>query len=71
MSCPVIVSSFCAESLPAADVEYVEIQPQKKRKERKEKEEEVQYDEVAFNLNRSSAHPRPQEECIYSQVHGC
>ncbi|KAF4105189.1 hypothetical protein G5714_014520 [Onychostoma macrolepis] len=56
------------ESLPAAGVEYVEIQPQKRRKERKEKEEEVQYGEVIFNLNRSSARTRPQEECIYSQL---
>ncbi|XP_016426478.1 uncharacterized protein LOC107754516 [Sinocyclocheilus rhinocerous] len=55
------------ELLPAADVEYVEIQPQKKRKERKEKEEEVQYGEVTFTLNLSSAYTRPQEECIYSQ----
>ncbi|XP_016131959.1 uncharacterized protein [Sinocyclocheilus grahami] len=59
----------CPESLPAADVEYVEIQPQKKRKERKEKEEEVQYGEVTFTLNLSSTYTRSQEECIYSQVH--
>ncbi len=71
MSCPVIISSFCAESLPTADVEYVEIQPQKKRKVRKEKEDEVQYGEVMFTNNRSSAHPRPQMECIYSPVHRC
>ncbi|XP_059372350.1 hepatic and glial cell adhesion molecule-like [Carassius carassius] len=52
------------ESLPTADVEYIEIQMQKKRKE-----EEVQYGEVMFTLNHSSTHTRPQEECIYSQVH--
>ncbi|XP_016417046.1 uncharacterized protein LOC107747130 isoform X2 [Sinocyclocheilus rhinocerous] len=58
------------ESLPAADVEYVEVKPQKKRKERKEKkEEEVQYGEVMFTLNRSNAHLQPQDECVYSQVH--
>lgn len=67
---PFIISSFCAESLPTADVEYVEVKPQKKRKERKEKkEEEVQYGEVMFTLNRSNAHLQPQHECIYSQVH--
>ncbi|XP_052430711.1 uncharacterized protein LOC127971610 isoform X3 [Carassius gibelio] len=50
------------ESLPTADVEYIEIQTQKKRKE-----EEVQYGEVMSTLNHSSAHTQPQEECIYSQ----
>ncbi|KTF90657.1 hypothetical protein cypCar_00041810 [Cyprinus carpio] len=56
------------ESLPTADVEYVEVKPQKKRKERKEKkDEEVQYGEVMFTLNRSNTHLQPQHECIYSQ----
>ncbi|XP_043113734.1 uncharacterized protein LOC122358057 isoform X2 [Puntigrus tetrazona] len=60
-----------AESLPPADVEYVAIQHQRKRKERKEKKEEVEYGEVTFTPNQSSARPRPQEESIYSQVHRC
>ncbi|XP_042593866.1 uncharacterized protein LOC109109964 isoform X2 [Cyprinus carpio] len=57
------------ELLPAGGVEYAAIQPQ--RKKRKEKKEEVQYDRVTFTVNHSSAHTRPQEECIYSQVHSC
>lgn len=64
----VIVSSSCAEALPDADVEYSALKPQKKRKEKKQ--EEVQYGEVRFIQNRSNAHQRPQEECVYSQVHG-
>ncbi|XP_073676245.1 uncharacterized protein [Garra rufa] len=49
------------ETLPAADVEYAAIKLQK--------EEEVQYGEVTFTPNRSNAQKRPQEECVYSQVH--
>ncbi|KAL0153068.1 hypothetical protein M9458_051667, partial [Cirrhinus mrigala] len=52
-------------TLSAADVEYAAIKPQKTRKERKE--EEIQYDEVTFTVNRSNAHQRPQEDCVYSQ----
>ncbi|RXN25657.1 hypothetical protein ROHU_005854 [Labeo rohita] len=57
------------EALPDADVEYSALKPQKKRKEKKQ--EEVQYGEVRFIQNRSNAHQRPQEECVYSQSVSC
>ncbi|KAI2657171.1 HEPACAM family member 2 [Labeo rohita] len=60
--------SCSSQALPDADVEYSALKPQKKRKEKKQ--EEVQYGEVRFIQNRSNAHQRPQEECVYSQVHG-
>ncbi|XP_050982959.1 uncharacterized protein LOC127175754 [Labeo rohita] len=61
--------SCSSQALPDADVEYSALKPQKKRKEKKQ--EEVQYGEVRFIQNRSNAHQRPQEECVYSQSVSC